>query len=283
MLTLVFARISSGSGHYLELHMSGLNMTGQHAGSDMSTPAPSGYASSTSTLSPNDSPQTKDANPGSIPTSLRVEPMFEFGNVSTSRHSYGVFLTSVIKVPANEMGAARRGSIPPCVAPSPVGTPDHSSHPHGRGMYAANMGGEMKYPLHGWNSGPGGYVPQQPRFSSHDTRSFVPDGTITAPASGAYPQAQHHHPPSQQRQHQSYPIPPTELVYPHGNGSYSLSGPVSVSVPVPPGTGIMSLHEIPSRGYVVGVPTPPHSAPPHVGEFPGGPYHEQEAWGVHGT
>ena len=144
-------------------------------------------------------------------------------------------------------------------------------------MYAANMGGEMKYPLHGWNSGSGGYVPQQPRFSSHDTRSFVPDGTITAPSSGAYSQAQHHHPPSQQRQHQSHPITPTELVYPHDNGSYSLSGPVSVSVP---GTGVMSLHDMPSRGWV---PTPPHSAPPHVGEFPGGPYHEQEAWGVHGT
>ena len=265
--------VLSGSGHYLEFRMSGLNMSGQHVSSDMSAPAPSGYASSTSTLSP--SPQTKQTNCGSDPTSLRVGSMYEFGNVSISGHSCGMLLTLVVKVPPNELMAARRGSIPPCVVvPSPVGTPDHSSHPHDHGMYAANIAGGMKYPAQAWNSGSGGYVPQQPRFSSHDTRSFIPDGTT----SGAYPQAQHHHPVPQQRQ-QSHPMTP-ELVYPADDGSYPFSDPTSVSAPIPTA---LSLHGMPNRGYVVG-PTPPHSAPPHVGEYPGGgPYHGQEAWGVHGT
>ncbi|KAL4074227.1 hypothetical protein J3A83DRAFT_2701344 [Scleroderma citrinum] len=158
-------RGSSGSGHYLELRMSGLNMSGQHVSGDMSTSAPSGYASSTSTLSPNDSPQTEEPNPGSSLNPFRVGSMYEFGNV-----------------PPNEIVATRRGSIPPCVVvPSPVGTPDHSLHSHGHGMYTTNGGVEMKYAVQGWSSGPGGYVPQHPHFSSHHTRSFVPDGATTAP------------------------------------------------------------------------------------------------------
>ncbi|KAG6335309.1 hypothetical protein ID866_3772, partial [Astraeus odoratus] len=263
-LTSIFVRVRSGSGYFLEMRMNGLNVNGQRVGASTGpTPVSSGYTSPTSTLSPNDSPQTQGPTSESGPAPSRGESMHKFG-----------------RVPSNEVIAARRGSIPPCVAtPAPI-APPNPHFPHGSGVYISSEGEEAKYPVQVWSADPSGYAsqPQQSQHQhfSHDTNTFLSTST---PTSEPHPHCHPQHSMSHPHQYRSYTHSPTES-YPEG-GSTPYTVSESVSIPTPPEASAMAMHGMASRGYVVGMSIPPHSTPAHVAEYQNGDaYHGQEGWGV---